>query len=587
MSTNPTTGRFTESRTTTVVGTIDTPAVHPRSATPGESVPTVQSFEFHDNHTQNFSAIPDHQGCPLFQTLDDSVGTGAGQEGDVLIGPESEEPGAPFRVMADAASGGVTVPGLRRTTKPVTCELIEEPLETGVSFAELVACPQAFLTPQGPLLPDPVPQQDGTVKLVANQTTTCTTSAVPPATATETVTVSTDLIGRPAPPSTESVRLTVVPGAIGSGRGRITGSGGLDCGSGAIVCSHSFPVGTAVRLAALPTATSLLGHWEGCDEALSQQCTLTMTGSRTVSAVFVYDFVGQSEPPSDDLFDPDRKIELADAGAEAAKKGAIGCGATAAVVGTAAAGGVILGVGAVGAGAGLSEFGGKLIQETLQNCAEGFLGTIYNGVLLKVDPPDPDWRRAAYAERIAPEKVTTRCKLRQGCKRLTQARKALAAANARVAELQEALAVAANRYGNAVGFKDQRGKLLHRASMRAYSGMLADAIVLRDRRGAELARAIRAAGIKKLVLTKKGARRALAVRAKGGGVPAATTARLLRKHLITSAAAAKAQLRAEARRTKPAMVDVLALLRRPTKVTRMRADAARLTVADLHLLVDA
>ncbi len=427
-------------------------------------------------------------------------------------------------------------------------------------------------------LPAPTLMPDRkTLHIQGTQTVSCLS---PGQTGEESLTVQLDVFGTLDPPV--EYRLTTAVGFVGSGRGTITG-GGIGCGVGAALCSQAYVKGATVVLAALPSATSRFERWEGCDVVVGQQCRVVMSRARSVRAWFSYDFVGQAAEPVTDLFDAKRKAEIAQNGADDALDGAVGCGLTALTLGGAAAGAPVIATGA-GASAALTDVGLKVVEESLGNCATGTLGTMYNGLLLKIDPPDPNWQRAAFAERMTRAKVRG-CKLRRGCTKILAARRRLVDAATRVTELQEALAVAANRFGNASGKADKRGRLLHRATMRATSGMLADALALRDRRGRELVKQLRAAGVRSMAIPQRATTAALKQRAKG--TPRSAIARLLRKRLVTSAAEVHAAIAAQAAAVRPARIDLLAQLRATTKTAAMRGTAAALTTGDLAVLLDA
>ena len=395
--------------------------------------------------------------------------------------------------------------------------------------------------------------------------------------------MSIDVLGTLEPPV--EYRLTTAVGFIGGGKGSITGGiNGINCGLGAVLCSQAFAKGQVAGLAALPSAASKFLRWEGCDSAVGTQCRVAMSQARSVRAWFGYDFSGQAPDPSDDLFDPNRKAEIAGNGADDAVEGAVGCGLTAVALTGAGLGAPVIATGAAGSGAAMTQVGAKLVEETVGNCITGTLGTMANGLLLKVDPPDPNWQKPAFAERMARAKVRG-CKLRRGCTKILTARRRLVDASTRVAELQEALAVAANRFGNASGKADKRGRLLHRATMRATSGMLADALALRDRRGRELAKQLRAAGIKSMAIPKRVA--AAALKRRGNRTPRSVVNRLLRKRLVTSAAEVHAAIRGQAATVKPARIDLLKQLRQSTPTAAMRRTARALTIADLSILLDA
>jgi hypothetical protein len=400
--------------------------------------------------------------------------------------------------------------------------------------------------------------------------------------------VSVALVGTPVPdPSAEPV-ITVdhelQVEVRGTQYGSVAGGGGvLACGMGGLACTARVPGGSPVRMAALPGAAGTFLFWEGCDVASGQSCIVTLGGPRTVRAWFGYDFMGQSEPPPDGLFDLDRKAEIAGNGAAAARNGAVGCALSAGLIGTGGSSGVLV-AGTAGAASRWQALVEKAFEETVGNCLTGFAGTVFNGVLLKVDPPDPAWRQVALAARFPRARVRA-CRQR-GCAALTRATRALAAAEARVAELSEALAVAANRYGNAVNADDRGTQALHQASMRATSGLLAGAYAGRNRAASSLARAIRATGVRSVTVPKRVVARAYRARSAGRAVPRAAVRRLLRKHLITHAREIPALLQSVTPR-RPATIDVLAALERPLPTEQMRAAAAVLTIGDVGRLLHA
>ena len=370
----------------------------------------------------------------------------------------------------------------------------------------------------------------------------------------------------------------------GTQYGSVVGGGGvLACGMGGVACAARVPGGSPVRLAALPGPAGSFLFWEGCDEVAAQSCIVTMGGPRTVRAWFGYDFMGQSELPPDGLFDPDRKAEIADNGAAAARNGAVGCALSAALIGAGGSSGVLV-TGAAGVASRWQALVQKVFEETVGNCVTGFAGTVFNGVLLKVDPPDPAWRQVALAERFPRARV--RGCGRRACAALTRARRALVSAEARVAELSEALAVAANRYGNAANAHDRGTQALHQATMRATSGLLAGAYAGRNRAASSLARAIRATGVRSVTVPERVVARALRARSAGRAVSKAAVERLLRKHLITHAREIPALLQSVAPR-QPAPIDVLATLERPLPTAQMRAAAAELTIGDVGRLLNA
>lgn len=74
---------------------------------------------------------------------------------------------------------------------------------------------------------------------------------------------------------------------IGAGTGLVSSEpSGLSCGS---VCSVALPAGTEVSLIALASAGSRFAGWSGSGCAGTGPCTVTMTGPRRVTAVFLPD----------------------------------------------------------------------------------------------------------------------------------------------------------------------------------------------------------------------------------------------------------------------------------------------------------
>jgi hypothetical protein len=72
-------------------------------------------------------------------------------------------------------------------------------------------------------------------------------------------------------------------GKKGNGRGTVTSSpGGIGCGS---TCSAGFPYGTALKLTAKPTATSVFSGWGGACAGKST-CALSMTVDKAATATF-------------------------------------------------------------------------------------------------------------------------------------------------------------------------------------------------------------------------------------------------------------------------------------------------------------
>ena len=83
-----------------------------------------------------------------------------------------------------------------------------------------------------------------------------------------------------APPVTYSLDVRV----DGSGTGAVTATGGsISCPG---TCSATYPSGTTVTLAALPSGGSTFGGWSGACSGTSSPCTVTMTQARSVFATF-------------------------------------------------------------------------------------------------------------------------------------------------------------------------------------------------------------------------------------------------------------------------------------------------------------
>jgi hypothetical protein len=91
--------------------------------------------------------------------------------------------------------------------------------------------------------------------------------------------------------ATATVKVTVTPSTSlltvtqsGAGAGVVTGSpAGINCGTS---CSASFTNGTSVTLTATPAFGSTFAGWSGACNG-TQACTVTMSGARDVTAVFV------------------------------------------------------------------------------------------------------------------------------------------------------------------------------------------------------------------------------------------------------------------------------------------------------------
>lgn len=464
---------------------------------------------------------------------------------------------------------------------------------TPVHFSSTVACLENQGSPPGDLpiaapytlLPPPLPARrdlgDGRIAFTGTTTSTCTYTSV--GARSDVLTMTYDLVGTPDTYVAPLEELQVV--THGTQYGSLIGGGGaISCGLGASACTTRLARGTAVRLGTQLGAAGTFHFWVGCDEATGSTCLLTLNSPRTVHGYFGYDFIGQWEPPPSGLFSLDRKAEIAGNGASAASDGAVGCGLTAGLIGGGIAGG---GLAVSGATVATREtaFLEKLIGESVGNCAQGVAGTMYNGLLLKIDPPDPQWRRIALAEPYPVAKLAP-CALARRCANVTRARTGLAAANRRVIELQEALAVASNRYGNAANAKDKPVQALHQATMRATSGLLAEATAKRNRAAVVLVAELRRAGIRRIVVPRAAVARAVAAQRGGRGVPKGVVARLLRRKLIASASEVPAAVRANAPR-RIAAYDAMRALGRPVSTKQMQVAADALTLGDVVRLVDA
>jgi len=70
----------------------------------------------------------------------------------------------------------------------------------------------------------------------------------------------------------------------GAGSGTVTSSpAGINCGA---TCSASYDSGTVVTLTATPAGDSTFTGWSGCDTVSGSTCSVTMSGSRVVTAAF-------------------------------------------------------------------------------------------------------------------------------------------------------------------------------------------------------------------------------------------------------------------------------------------------------------
>lgn len=446
--------------------------------------------------------------------------------------------------------------------------------------ADLPIAAPFFLPPP---LPPRVVQGDGSLRFTGAVTLACDPFA---GESSRSVTMTVDLTGTPvqALPDEQVGRQRLEVVAHGTQYGSVVGTDdAIACGQGAARCAAELVTNSRIRLAALASTAGRHIMWLGCDQVVGQSCLVDMHSSRTVHAWFGYDFVGQWEPPPDGLFDPARKAEIAGNGADAATNGAVGCGLSAALIGTAGGSSVIV-AGTAGAATRFGALAEKAFEETVGNCVTGIAGTIFNGVLLKIDPPDPQWDRASLPERF-PVRRVSRCRLPRGCPAFVKARTAYVAADARVLELQESIAVAANRYGNAVNRRAPQVQALHQATMRAASGQLAEDYDRRSAASAALATALQAAGLRRITIPRRVVARAQRAQASRRKMPKATVARLLRKHLIERADEVAPTLKALTPK-KAKSIDVLRLLRRPVRTTQLRAAAAALTLADVARLTE-
>lgn len=434
------------------------------------------------------------------------------------------------------------------------------------------------LTP--PALPARTVDASGNLHFAGTVTSPCSFTSV--GATSDSLTLTVDLTGTPvrAPVDIVEVYHPLTVGVNGPQYGSIYGlEGAISCGLGQLLCDTKVLQGSSVRLAALRGEAGTFVMWLGCDRTLGMACFVDMPYGRTVAAWFAYDFMGQWEPPPDGLFDAGRKAEIAASGASFATRGSVGCFSTAAIL--ASRGGAAVPEASLAAGLGPAALW-KVFQQSVVNCGAGYAMTVYNGVLLKIDPPDPHWQRIALSEPFAVAKVA-KCPLKRGCKAYTKAAKSLAAADARLQELQEAIAVAANRYGNAVNEKSPETQAMHQATMEATSGMLADAYLQRNAASKSLAAAFRSAGIRKLVIPQKLMAASMKRVKAGTGVPKAVIDRMLRRKLIASAKDLPA-LVGSASPKKAKRVDLVAELARPMPIERLRTEQARLTMADVALI---
>jgi hypothetical protein len=99
-----------------------------------------------------------------------------------------------------------------------------------------------------------------------------------------------DLAGNQSPLSAEAcattfgggVNYTLTVSKGGAGSGTVTGAG-ISCGAD---CSETVASGTSITLTASAAGGSTFASWSGCDAPSGATCTMTMTGSKTVTASF-------------------------------------------------------------------------------------------------------------------------------------------------------------------------------------------------------------------------------------------------------------------------------------------------------------
>ena len=77
--------------------------------------------------------------------------------------------------------------------------------------------------------------------------------------------------------------LTAQRSGTGTGLVSTASTAQIDCG---VDCAEPYPNGTSVVLFATPTADSVFTSWSGCDSVAGDQCTVSMSSDRTVTAVF-------------------------------------------------------------------------------------------------------------------------------------------------------------------------------------------------------------------------------------------------------------------------------------------------------------
>jgi PKD repeat protein len=95
-------------------------------------------------------------------------------------------------------------------------------------------------------------------------------------------------------PSLSPVGLTVV--RAGTGQGTVTSSpAGVSCGT---TCSDTFDKSVQITLTANPNPGHRFGAWQGCDSTNANQCTVTLSSTKTVTATFSFTFSDALDNPS-------------------------------------------------------------------------------------------------------------------------------------------------------------------------------------------------------------------------------------------------------------------------------------------------
>jgi hypothetical protein len=120
----------------------------------------------------------------------------------------------------------------------------------------------------------------------------------------------------------QNYTLTAQKAGAGASASTVTG-GGISCGA---TCSASYPSGTTVTLTATAGYGYSFSRWDGCDSPSGNSCTMTMNGSKQVTATFL--MVVEVCPPSTPLCHT-LTVQKAGAGASASAVtgGGIDCGA--------------------------------------------------------------------------------------------------------------------------------------------------------------------------------------------------------------------------------------------------------------------